>query len=265
LPTGSIGLESRAIAANDPEHDVEPVHEREELKEYYQDDALARGYVAKRFTTARGRVIHRTQVAVINDIIQTHGLTRALELAPGPARATREIAGLRSGVAVDASPQMLEIARRAVDPRIWRLVEEDIFELSLGERFPLVYTLRFLRHLETEPRHQVYEVVRRHLEEGGFFVFDAPNVVVELPIRRAKPHLFPVYDMLWSREGLVEELATAGFRVERLVGCMKWHGVQRVVSKLSERVFNGVGTQVVGALDRLPGRQPLEWTVVCRG
>lgn len=243
---------------------MKPVREREELKQYYQDDARARAYVSKRFQAPRGRVIHQTQVATLNEIIRVNGLTRALELAPGPARVTREIVGLRSGVAVDASPQMLEQAARFVDPGVWRLAHGDVFDLELAERFPLVYSLRFIRHLETEQRRQIFEVVLRHLEDGGRFLFDAPNVVVELPIRRAKPHLFPVYDKLWDRDELIAELSDAGLRVERLIGCMKWHGVQRVVSKLGERVLNGFGTRVVATLDRLPGREPLEWLVVCR-
>jgi SAM-dependent methyltransferase len=243
---------------------VKPVHEREELKEYYQDDERARGYVAERFVAPRGRVIHRTQVDTINELIRANGLTRALELAPGPARVTREIRGLVSAVAVDASPQMLEIAAKVTDPAVWKLIQGDIFELDLGESFPLVYSLRFIRHLEAEQRSRVFDVVQRHLAEGGYFVFDAPNVVVELPIRRAKPHLFPVYDKLWDRHELVTELAAAGFRVERLIGCMKWHGVQRVVSKISERVLNRLGTYVVNTLDRLPGQEPMEWLVICR-
>ena len=157
-----------------------------------------------------------------------------------------------------------EGARRVVDTKVWTLVEADAYELDLAERFPLVYSFRFIRHLERDARARIYEVVQRHLEQGGRFVFDAPNEVVEAPIRRAKPEKFPVYDKLWTREELIDELQAEGFTVERLVDVMRWHGMQRVFSKVFERSLQTVGTSIVGALERLPGHEPLEWTVVCR-
>jgi len=243
---------------------MQPVHEREELKRYYQDEKLASAYVDERFLTPRGAVIHRTQVDVINDLVAGLADPRALEIAPGPARVTREIRGLVGGVAADASPQMLAIAARAVDTKTWNLVEADAYELDLGQKFPLVYSFRFIRHLEQEPRRRIYDVVANHLEPGGWFVFDAPNEVVEAPIRKAKPEAFPVYDKLWKRDELIGELEGAGFEVVRLVGVMRWHGVQRVVSKAFEHTLRSVGTSLVGALEKVPGREPLEWTVVCR-
>ncbi len=243
---------------------MQPVHEREKLKTYYQDEKLAQEYVAKRFRDPRGAVIHREQVDVVNGIIAEHRIANALELAPGPARATREVHGLTRGVAVDASQQMLDIARAVVDPAVWDLRQGDIYDLDLGETFPLLFTFRFIRHLKRDQRARVYEVVRRHLDTGGWFVFDAPNVTVELPLRTAHPEKFPVFDELWQQDELRKELAAEGFTVERLCGSMKWHGIQRVVSKVFSYGLTGVGTAIVGALDRLPGDEPLEWTVVCR-
>ena len=244
---------------------MEPVHERQELKEYYQDSDRAEAYVADRFLAPRGRVIHETQVALVNDLIASARFESALELAPGPGRLTRDIRGLKRGVAVDASPQMLAEASKVVDDRIWELREGDIFELELGERFPLIYSFRFIRHLKDAQRATVFARVQEHLEPGGIFLFDAPNVVVEGPIRQRKPECFPVYDMLWDEQKLIAELSEAGFTVDRLVGNMKWHGVQRVVSRLTPRALNRLGATVVAAMDRLPGTNPLEWVVVCRG
>ena len=242
-----------------------PIHERDDLKKYYQDEDRVDSYVDTRFQNARGRVIHRNQVATINQVIQSRGIQQALELAPGPGRATRDIQGLKEGIALDASPQMLAEASQWVDGNIWDLQEGDIFDLDLGRKFPLIFSLRFIRHLKEEQRKIVFSRVRDHLKENGLFLFDAPNIVVELPIRKAKPHLFPVYDKLWSEKELISELEDAGFAVESLVGIMKHHGVQRIISKLTEKMFLSAGTALVSALDTIPSRNPLEWMVVCRG
>ena len=136
--------------------------------------------------------------------------------------------------------------------------------MALGESFPLIYSFRLIRHLQHEQRQRVFARVMEHLLPGGRFVFDAPNVVVEGPIRRAHPEKFPVYDMLWQRDELVAELESAGFEVEQLDGLMRWHGVQRLVSRLGAGGLAPLATAIVRGLDTLPGSQPLEWTVLCR-
>ena len=243
---------------------MQPIHEREALKRYYQDSERAGAYVDTRFRSPRGLVLHRAQVRIVNELIRAHGFDSALELATGPARLTRDIRGLRRGVGIDASPQMLELAKATLDAAIWELRQADIFELALNEQFPLVYSFRFIRHLEDAPRARVFERVRAHLLPEGRFVFDAPNVVVEAPLRRAKPEAFPVYDKLWSRTELAQELADAGFEISKLHPTLRWHGIQRLVSRAGESVFSSPCTWLVAQLERWPGREPLEWTVECR-
>ena len=243
---------------------MQPIHEREALKHYYQDSERAGAYVDTRFRSPRGRVLHRAQVGILNQLIRARQIDTALELATGPARLTRDILGLKRGVGVDASPQMLALARAALDPTVWELRQADIYELSLAERFPLVFSFRFQRHLEDAPRAIVLSRVREHLQPDGRFVFDAPNVVVEASIRRSKPHAFPIYDKLWSPDELTRELDAAGFELERLHPTLRWHGIQRWISRAGESFLLGPCTWAVAQLERLPGDQPLEWTVECR-
>lgn len=240
---------------------MRPAFERQALKRYYQDEAVVASTLAHETLDPQTRAIQSAHVGVVNSVIADHGLERGLELACGSGAVTRQIQGLKAAVAVDSSPQMLALARQGVDRGTWTLLQADVLDLDLGETFPLVFSFRFLRHLDLEPRRRALAVVRHHLDDAGWFVFDVPNATVHSEGHGAD---LPLYEKVWSREELARELAAAGFRVERWVDTMRWHGLQRAVSRLCCRGPRSLGTSVVSALDRLPGKQPLEWTVVCR-
>ncbi|UCC69228.1 MAG: methyltransferase domain-containing protein [Armatimonadota bacterium] len=104
-----------------------------------------------------------------------------LELACGTARVTiplarpgREVTGL------DMSPNMLAIARRKLDQegrdvraRI-RLVEGDMRDFSLDQRFPLIIIpfSAFQVLLEREDQRRCLECCARHLKPGGRLAID---------------------------------------------------------------------------------------------
>jgi SAM-dependent methyltransferase len=108
-----------------------------------------------------------------------------LELACGTGQLIVPIA--RSGIraaGLDLSAEMLEAARdraRAASAEV-DLVEGDMRDFDLGERFGLVYVARnSLLHLhETDDLLACFRAVRRHLRPGGAFVFDVFNPSVRL-------------------------------------------------------------------------------------
>jgi SAM-dependent methyltransferase len=240
---------------------MQPAFERQALKRYYQDESVAASSLAHESRDPQMRAIQAAHVDVVNSVISDHGIEQGLELACGSGAVTRQIEELKAAVAVDSSPQMLALARQGLDRKVWTLLQADVLDLDLGETFPLVFSFRFLRYLDPKPRRRALAVVHHHLVEGGWFVFDAPNASVEPGAQACDPPLQP---KPWSREELCQELDAAGFRTERWMDTMRWHGLQRAVSRLCHRGPRALGTTVVSALDRLPGRQPLEWTVVCR-
>jgi len=145
-------------------------------REHYDDAALYDHEYRRR----RQDVLFYRQLA--KDALGGPG--RILELACGSGRVTTAL--LRDGhqvVGLDLSPSMLERAAtrvahlgRAARERA-RLVEGDIRDFDLGDRFPLiVMAFNSFEHLYTRVEVAAcLERVRAHLEEGGRFAFDVQN------------------------------------------------------------------------------------------
>ena len=97
-----------------------------------------------------------------------------LELGCGTGRVTGALAGSGHAViGVDASPNMLEQARRK-HPDV-RFIQADFTELDMHERFDLVIApLGSFLHLKPADRAEAFFVVDRHLNMEGRFVADLP-------------------------------------------------------------------------------------------
>ena len=81
-----------------------------DLRDAYRDETVARSYIERRFREPLGALLHGRQVDVVKEAIRRIGPRQVLEIAPGPARLTAEIApGLTIGslTLADASAQML--------------------------------------------------------------------------------------------------------------------------------------------------------------
>lgn len=105
------------------------------------------------------------------------GETPCLELGVGTGRVALPLVG--QGIRVvglDASPFMLARLRSSLDADAasrMRLVDGDMRDFDLGERFDLVYcALNTFEHLlSTEDQLATLRCVARHLTPGGLFVF----------------------------------------------------------------------------------------------
>lgn len=242
---------------------------RDDLQRAYQDERVARDYVAERFMTPLGALLHDSQVRVVRDLIASQGIRRAVELAPGPARVSVEVLpDLDDAVLIDSSQQMLDEARRRLDAKgvttRVHLQQGDAFALPAIDPAPLVYSFRLIRHFERSDRVRLYQQIRSVLAPGGWLVFDAVNRRVSEPIRaKSKPGEHVHFDALLTPDEIRAELDESGFELVALQGVQHRYPMlvrcQVLVAPRADRLAR----RLMGLLDR-SGGDPLEWVVTCR-
>jgi SAM-dependent methyltransferase len=139
---------------------------REEIRAAYRDEKVARDYVTRRFREPLGAMVHDLQLARMRDVIRALQPRRVLEIAPGPARLTLDLAAdfLWSGTLVDTSKERLAEARaRLADAGhpSWYLVQGDAFCLPFCGPFDLIYSFRLIRHFDDAERARLYAGIAR--------------------------------------------------------------------------------------------------------
>lgn len=246
---------------------MKPIDRPSELKTYYQDRGVVDAYMERRTAQPLNGVLHRRQVSFLNRTFAERSPQMVLEIACGPGRLTAAMQGLRFGIAVDASPAMLETAQRRVNgnPTRWGFLRTDAFVLPFrSESFDAVYTLRFVRHFQLGDRQRLYREIRRVLRPGGVFIVDALNREVSYP-HRVKRGLdrYPIYDVLYRRDELEGELRAAGFRIAALEGIIRHFAVQRALNRLRRFKLSRLAQAVIASLERLPGNNPSTWMLLC--
>ncbi len=240
-----------------------------EIQKAYQSEQIAREYIARRFQSPLGALLHSRQVRAVQRLIDGQSIEHAAEIAPGPARLTVDIAPhLKSITLIDASAQMLGEARRrltehGVEQRA-RFLRADAFRLPVSDRLKLVYTFRLIRHFERADRLRLYREIAGILAPRGWLVFDAVNRDVSEPLRaRAKPGEYEHFDALLQPEELRDELRESGFELVELTGVERRYSAlamcQVYVAPRSAALARGA----MEVIDRLGGA-PLEWIVSCR-
>ena len=236
-----------------------------QIRDAYRIDDVARSYVERRFREPLFAMLHDRQVHAIVDLIRRERPERILELAPGPARVTLDVARSSSacGVMLDTSLPMLSEARRRLNgfSNRWRAVQGDAFQLPMAGPFDLVYSFRLLRHFDQTDRLRAYREIARVLRPHGWLVFDAVNEKVSASLRATSPGDYRHYDALMRPEGLRNELSAAGFA--RLLGVQHHFGS---LSRLQELLAPRSKTLARFLMERVDslGGEPLEWIVVCR-
>ena len=255
-----------------PDHRPEPagfrpLDQSEELQAFYQDHAVVDSYLKRRTAQPLNGVLHRGQVAFLNRALAERRPQRVLEIAPGPARLTAELAFAGQGIAVDASPQMLAVARdRLRDrPGDWVIARGDAFQLPVADRsVDLVYTTKFIRHFQRDDRNRLYTQIRRVLRPGGAFIMDAQNRAISLPHRQYKGlEKYPIYDVLYDLPELIDELEGEQFRVARVAGLVQHFALQSRLNRLRHLKLTALASALVRALEWLPSGTPSTWMVLC--
>lgn len=246
---------------------MKPIDQRADLRRYYQDREVVGTYMRRRTGQPLNGVLHNSQVRFLNRVLATRRPRALLEIACGPGRLTAEMRGVQLGVAVDASPAMLETARRRLNGSSsrWWFLRTDAFALPFGaETFDAVLTLRFLRHFQLADRQRLYTEIRRVLRPGGLFMVDALNREVSLPYRmkRGVEH-YHIYDVLYRRGEMEAELQPAGFRVLAVEGIIKHPGIQRRLNRWRLVKLGRLASVLIRSLEYVPGSQPTDWILLC--
>jgi SAM-dependent methyltransferase len=213
-------------------------------------------------------MVHDRQIARILRVIRDHRPQQVLEIAPGPARLTADLASAfaRPGTAMDASGQMLAEARTrlaAAGHTNWRLVQGDAFQLPFGGPFDLVYSFRLIRHFDDADRSRLYAQIARVLRPGGLLVFDAVNELVSRRIRLQPGGRGQHYDALLTPAMIKNEIEAAGFRLVSLEGIQHRYGAMYRLQVLVAPRSYRLARAAMELIDRIPGGQPLEWVVTC--
>jgi ubiquinone/menaquinone biosynthesis C-methylase UbiE len=246
---------------------MRPIDRPKDLKSYYQDRGVVGAYMQRRTTQPMNGVLHRSQVRFLNSAVAERSLRTVLEIACGPGRLTASMRGVAFGVAVDASPAMLETALQRMNGSAgqWSFLRTDAFVLPFhAESFDAVYTLRFIRHFQLEDRQRLYREIRRVLRPRGVFMVDALNRDVSLPHRMKRGiESYHIYDVLYRRDELEAELRAAGFRIVALEGILKHFSVQQRLNRLRRLRLNGLATALIASLEHIPGSNPSNWMLLC--
>lgn len=244
----------------------EPIKSKRGLGEFYDDPQVVESYM-QRTAQPLGAVLHERQVGFIDRLLGELAPTRILEIAPGPARLSAELRAVPVAVAMDFSPRMLAEARRRTRAHgrlHWSFVRGDGFALPFATgTFDLVFSVRFVRRFEPEPRQRLYAEIRRVLRPGGHLVLDAQNELVAGPHREGRGG-YPVYDALWRRDDLIAELESAGFAVRHLEGIMRQFAWQWRLHRLRRFRLGAAARVLIRALEWAPDRNPSTWMVLCR-
>jgi len=238
------------------------------LKAFYDQRDIAEAYTGTRFSRPLGIVQHRIQVETLNKTIAIYNAQHLLEIACGPARLTAEVSGFQRGVAIDNSDEMLSIAKRTVpDGHGWNFLKADAFNFSTDEKYDLIYSFRFIRHLQTTDRHRLYSIIRNLLAEPGIFILDAVHYEKPKWIRSLENKGGPqIYDVIYQTpHALITELDAAGFELLQLNNVICHFYIQALISRITYLLgLEANGERMIHALEHLNYGRPLEWIAICR-
>ena len=244
------------------------IHGRQGIRDAYRDESVAREYVDRRFREPLGAMLHAQQLAHLGPAIRATRAARVLEIAPGPARLTVDLARdlAQPGTVLDASWEMLEACRArlaAAGHTRWRLVQGDAFHLPFSRPFDLVYTFRLLRHFDRADRMRLYADVARLLRAGGLLIFDAVNEAAAAGVRRDAGSACQHYDALLTPDRIESEVQAAGFRLLRLDDVQRHYPLLYQLQVLIAPRSKRLARAAMNLVERLPGGEPLEWVVTC--
>jgi ubiquinone/menaquinone biosynthesis C-methylase UbiE len=246
---------------------MKPIDRPHQLKRYYQDPDVAEDYMRRRTGQPLNGVLHRRQVQFLNEHLARRAPGAVLEIACGPGRLTAAMRGVRMGVAVDSSAEMLTTAQRRMNGAAdaWSFLRTDAFVLPFqSESFDAVYTLRFVRHFQLPERQRLYQEIRRVLRPHGVFMVDALNRDASYPYRVKRGlERYHIYDVLYRPEEILAELEEAGFRVVTIEPTIKHVGVQRFLNRLRHVNLDGLATALIASLERVPSTNPSGWMLLC--
>lgn len=238
----------------------------------YKDIQVAETYILQRFHFSWSRLLHNKQVSEVNRIIREYQPASILEVAPGPARIATELEGVRHGVMIEYSQEMLTLARSRLEAAgcetLWEVQHGNAFDLAqLQRQFDFLFTFRFIRHFETEERSRLYQGMHACLKPGGIFMFDVVNRTIREKIDsdcQIPKEKLDVYDVTYSKQEFSCEMKEYGFSVLYLSPVVRHFFMQKWLSGTFDHRVKQFSSLMVNTLEKMPSRNPLEWIAVCR-
>jgi ubiquinone/menaquinone biosynthesis C-methylase UbiE len=245
---------------------------RDEIKKFYASPFLVKTYEELRFHHPIWNLTHQREVSIANRFLIRNKPKKILDLALGTGRVLRALKGYSFGVGVDINKEMLRNSQASFMGRSHRnvrrnLVMADAFHLPfLGSSFDAIIAFRFVRHFRQRDRKDLFSEVKRVLNPGGVFIFEALNASMgDFAVQKAGLNQFRIYDELWSEETLHKEVEEAGFQLHTLFPIMNqfrflwllYQGFQ----KLRLSFFSPI---ILRFFDQFSSNHPYEWGVVCK-
>ena len=238
-----------------------PISSKKGIEEYYKQQKIAKKYIKERFSTPLGKFHHYHQINLVNKFVKGK---KILDLACGPGRLSKDIHGFEEAFAADSSEEMLEIAK--IRLLGWKIKKQDAFNLTLKDKFDLVYSFRLIRHFKEKERKQVYKQIKKILKPNGILIFDAVNYNKSHKVRKRKglKH-YPIYDKLYRKKELIRELQKNGFKDIKLYPCINHLYTITLISKITAKLkLNSLGYKLIRSIEKNKTNTPLEWIIVCR-
>jgi ubiquinone/menaquinone biosynthesis C-methylase UbiE len=245
---------------------MKPLDQAKDLQAYYRDPTVVNAYLERRTAQPFNGFLHRAQVRFLNDALRECAPRRVLEIAPGPARLSAELDPVPPLVVIDASAQMLAVARRRLEARRpgCGFLQGDAFRLPFADHsFDFVFVLKLIRHFQIDDRMRLYAEIRRVLRPQGALVLDAQNRAVSQPHRERKGlEHYRIYDVLYDFPELERELEAAGFGVRRVEGIARHFTLQRGLNRLRRFGLGGMAGRLISLAEGLPGGLPSTWMLL---
>jgi ubiquinone/menaquinone biosynthesis C-methylase UbiE len=248
-------------------------HDEQSIALLYDDAKVAETYLSTRFISSWGHLLHKSQVSAINRVIQLHQPLNIVEVAPGPARIATGLTGVRKGVMIDYSAEMLALAKHRLCASgldaVWELRQHNAFELAvLNLQCDFIYTFRFIRHFDSGDRSRLYREVYASLNPRGIFMLDVVNRKVRQALDTKKPHrptnALAVYDATYSQNEFQREMETHGFTVLSMTPTIRYFQLQSWLSRTFDYRCRKFSDLIVSAIESLPLSEPLEWIALMR-
>jgi SAM-dependent methyltransferase len=170
-------------------------------------------------------------LAVARESLRKLGpLRHILELAPGTGDWTQELVRIgHTVIAIDASPEMIEINRqRVADPRV-EYRQADLFEWTPREQYDLVFFAFWLSHVPPDLVDAFLLKVRDAVQPGGhLFIVDQCDDLPGYPIP--------------PREGILEERTLSDGRTFWIVKIFYHPGL--LAARVRQLGFNATAERV---------------------
>lgn len=167
----------------------------------------------------------------------------ALCVSVGTGRELQELLKYGSCLVTDSSEEALKkVSEQHTDQAIkLTTMQIDYSEKPVAEQYDVITALRYIRHYNYADRKRLYIKLASNMKSDGLLIFDVPNIKMEMRIRSTTGwDRYPLYEMFWTKKGIMEELETNGFEVRYVIP---------------------VGAGVMSNMSQEFKNEPLSWTI----